>query len=226
MDFFNLPTRTKVGRIVPKNAFDEYTNTKQKKLLTDCIQRISWTHKLSADTVNLDTKIIQEIQVFKVELKQKSDLLKILDIINKAIPYHIVFWVEHIHEAYISTASKHSNPTNNDIAVIDWTFTSGWFNKADNSYRLNLKGSLDTVFKDLCVQLTGNPALGKQSLGFILKNQQEVDRLKKEISKLKSAISRSNQFNKKVDLNLKLKTAEKELKAIQQRTVVPYRRNS
>ena len=62
MDFFNLPARAKVGRVVPKNAFDEYTNTKQKKLFTDCILRITWTHKLSADMLNLDTKDIQEIQ--------------------------------------------------------------------------------------------------------------------------------------------------------------------
>lgn len=216
MDFFNLPVRTKVGRVVPKNAFDEYTNTKRKKLFTDCIQRISWTHKLSADTVNLDSKDIQEIQVFKVELKQKSDILKILEIINKSIPYHIVFWVEHNQKAYISAASKHPHPTNDDVAVIDWTFTSDWFNKDDNIYAFNLKGSLDAVFKDLCVQLTGKPELGKQSLGSILKNQQEVDRLKKEISKLKSAISRSKQFNEKVDLNLKLKSAQKELEAIQE----------
>lgn len=214
MDFFNLPIRTKVGRVVPKKAFDEYTNTKQKKLFTDCIQRISWTHKLSADTVNLDAKDIQEIQVFKIELKQKSDILKILEIINKFIPYHIVFWVEYNQEAFISAASIHPHPTNDDVAVIDWTFTSDWFNKDDNSYAFNLKGSIDAVFKDLCVQLTGKPELGKQSLGSILKNQQEVDRLKKEIRKLQSAISRSKQFNEKVDLNLRLKKAQKDLRRI------------
>jgi hypothetical protein len=215
MDFFNLPARTKVGRVVPKNAFDEYTNTKQKKLFTDCIRRITWTHKLSEDTVNLDTKDIQEIQVFKVELKQKSDIPIILEVINKSIPYHSVFWVEHNQEAYISTASKHPHPTNDDVAVIDWTFTSDWFNKDNNTFAFNLKGSLDAVFKDLCVQLTGKPELGKQSLNSILKIQQEVDRLKKEISKFKSAISKSKQFNEKVDLNLKLKTAQKELKKIE-----------
>lgn len=211
MDFFNLPERTKVGRIVPKNAFDAYTNTKQKKLFTDCVRRILWTHKLSTDTVNLDAREIQEVQVFKVELKQKSNILKILEIINKAIPYYIVFWVEHDREAYISTASKHPHPTNDNIAVIDWTFTSDWFNKEENTFSFNLKGSLDAVFKDFCVQLTGKPDLGKQSMDAILKNQQEIDRLKKEISKLKSAISKSKQFNEKVDLNIKLRAMEKEL---------------
>lgn len=212
MDFFNLPKRTKVGRVVPKNAFDKYTNTKQKKLFTECIQRILWTNKLSTDTVNLDAKDIQEIQVFKVELKRKSDILKILEIINKSIPYNIVFWVEHEQEAYISTASKHPHPTNNDISVVDWTFTSDWFIKEQNSYVLNLKGSLDTVFKDLCVQLTGQPNLGKQPMNSILKHQKEIDHLKQEISKLKSAMSKSKQFNEKVNLNLKLRRTEKKLK--------------
>lgn len=212
MDLFKLPSRTKVGRIIPKNAFDKYTNTKQKKIFTDYIQRITWTHKLSTDTVNIATKVIQEIQVFKVELKQKSDILKILEIITKAIPYHIVFWVEHNQEAYISTASKHPHPTNEDVSVIDWTFTSDWFNKENHSYVFNLKGSLDVIFKDLCVQLTGNPDLSNKSLDYILNHQQEIDYLKKKISKLKSAISRSKQFNDKVELNIELKAIENQLK--------------
>lgn len=211
MDFFNLPERTKVGRVVPKNAFDEHINTKQKKLFTDRVLRITWTHKLSADTVNLDAKDIQEIQVFKVELKQKSDIPKILEIINKSIPYHIVFWVEHDQEAYISISLKHPHPTNDDMAVIDWTFTSDWFNISKSNYFFNLKGSLDAVLKDLCVQILGKPELDEQSLASILKTQQEIDRLKKEISKLKSAISNSKQFNEKVDLNQKINSLKKDL---------------
>jgi hypothetical protein len=215
MDFFNLPSRTKVGRVVPKNAFDQFTNTKQKKQFTGDIQRITWTHKLSSETVNLEAKDIKEIQVFKVELKEQTDILKILEIINKAIPYHIVFWVEFKEQAYISTAVKHPHPTNEDTSVVDWTFTSDWFNMANTPLQFNLKSSLDAVFKDLCVQLTGKLDLSKKSMGSILQNQQEIDQLKKEVAKLKSAISRSKQFNEKVDLNLKLKTAEKELKKME-----------
>lgn len=214
MNFFNLPIRTKVGRVVPKNAFDNYTNTKQKKLLSDCIQRITWTNKLSSDTINLEAKEIKEIQIFKVELKEKSDILKLLEIINKSIPYHIVFWVEYNQEVFISTASKHPHPTNDDIALIDWVFTSEWFIKKNNYYTLNLKDSLDAVFKDICIQIIRKPNLGNRSIKWIIKNQQELDRLQNEISKLKSAISTSNQFKEKVNLNLKLKYAEKELEKI------------
>lgn len=214
MDFFDLPKRTRVERVIPKSAFDHYTNTKQKKLFTDCIQRISWTHKLSADTVNLDAKDVQEIQVFKVELKQKTDILKILEIINKSISYHIVFWVEHNQEAYISTASKHPHPTNEDVSVIDWTFTSEWFNKENNIYALNLKGSLDAVFKDICLQLTGRPDWGRKHLNDIVSNEQELNRLISERKRLKAAISRCTQFNQKVEMNVKLKKVEAELEIL------------
>ena len=211
MDFFDLQKRTLVGRVIPKNAFDAYTNTKQKKLFTDCIKRITWTHKLSPETVNLNGKDIKEIQVFKVELKKRSDISKVLEIVNKAIPYHLVFWTEFEDDAFISTASKHPHPTNGDIAVIDWVFSSDWFKKDQNFYKFNLKGNLDSTFKDLCVQLTGKSELADKPMEDILQNQQEIGRLKKEISKLKSAISKSKQFNQKVELNLELKKAEQEL---------------
>ena len=216
MDFFNLPSRSKVGRVVPKNAFDEYTNTKQKKQLTDSIQRITWTHKISTKTVNLESADIKEIQVFKVELKEQTDISKILDIINKAIPYHIVFWVELKEEAYISATAKHPHPTNEDTSVIDWTFTSEWFKKDKNTYCLNLKGSLTAVFKNLCVQITGKPGLGKKSMDSILKYQQEVERLKNEIASLSSGISKGKQFNQKVELNIRLNNLQKQLDRLEQ----------
>ncbi|MGQ8335811.1 DUF4391 domain-containing protein [Sunxiuqinia sp. A32] len=215
MDYFNLPIRTKVGRVIPKNAFDRYTSSKQKKLFADHIQRITWTHKISTETVNLESRDIREIQVFKIELKQKSDIKRITELINKAIPYHIVFWVEFEKEAYITTATKHLHPANEDIAVIDWTFESEWFNKDHNFIAFNLKGTLDDVFKEICVQLTGNTDLEDKPIEAILSYQKEKGRLRKKISKLRSAILTSKQFNEKVELNLKLKEAEKELDVLE-----------
>lgn len=216
MSFFHLPSRTKVGRVVPKNTFDPYTNTNQKKQFTDHIQRITWTHKISSETVNLPSIDISEIQLFKVELKQRTDILKVLEIINKSIPYHIVFWVEFNTEAFVSTAAKHPHPTNEDLSVIDWTFTSDWFPISTLPYSFHLKGSLDAVFKDICIQITGKPEFEKKSMDSILQNVQEIDQLKRDISKLKSAIASSKQFNKKAELNNKLNTLKETLSKVQE----------
>ena len=68
---FNLPKSTRIQKVIPKNAFDSYTNTRQRKLFSEKIQRITWTNKIAFDTVNITGVDISEIQVFKIELKEK-----------------------------------------------------------------------------------------------------------------------------------------------------------
>lgn len=211
MALFQLPIQSRVGRVIPKNAFDNYTNTNQKKLFTDLIQRITWTHKLSPETVNLDSGDVSEIQLFKIELKRKSEINNLIELIQRAIPYHIIFWIEFEEESYLSTASKHLHPVNPDSAVVDWTFVTPWFSEEESCYSINLKGNLDSVFKDICVQITGNPEFEKKSLAEILQNQKQVDRLEKEITKLKSVLKTRLQFNKKVEINQQLLDAKREL---------------
>jgi hypothetical protein len=211
MALFQLPIQSRVGRVIPKNAFDNYTNTNQKKLFTDLIQRITWTHKLSPETVNLDSGDVSEIQLFKIELKRKSEINNLIELIQRAIPYHIIFWIEFEEESYLSTASKHLHPVNPDSAVVDWTFVTPWFSAKESCYSINLKGNLDSVFKDICVQITGNPEFEKKSLAEILQNQKQVDRLEKEITKLKSVLKTRLQFNKKVEINQQLLDAKREL---------------
>lgn len=214
MDLFSLPHTAKVNRVIPKNAFDNYTTAKQKKLFTDLIARITWTHKLSTDTVNLEGKDIKEIQVFRIELKVKEEIQTVLDIIDKSIPYNIVFVIEFDGKIYISTSTKHPHPINEDNAVIDWTFKTGWFLPSENKYTLQLKKSIDAVYHDFCIQLSGKSSMATKPLQDLIAYKKKVDALEKEISRLKSGIANSKQFNNKVDLNLKLKAKENELKSL------------
>lgn len=214
MSFFNLPARTKVNRVVPKNTFDDYINTKQKKQFTDLIQRITWTHKLSSETINLESKEIIELQVFKIELKDQENIPKLIEIINKAIPYHIVSWIEFNDKAYISTAAKHMHPIKENVSIIDWTFTSEWFNVFEAPYHFNLKSSIDSVFKDICVQIMGNLEYSQMPINSILELQIQISGLTKEVEKLKRAISNSSQFNKKVELNQQLASISSQLNSL------------
>lgn len=214
MEIFSLPNSTKVNRVVPKNAFDKYTTNKQKKLLSDYVARIVWTNKLSVDTVNLASNEISEIQIFTIELKSKTDVRSILDIIDKSISYHIVFVIRYGLEIYLSASSKHSNPANEDHAVIDWTFKSDWFPISENTYQFNLKRSIDTVFHDFCQQINGEMPVPTRSIGELVTISKNAERLRKEIEKIRAAIAKCRQFKLKVELNLKLKAAESELREL------------
>ena len=211
MSFFNLPKQTQVNKSIPKNAFDSYINSKQKKLFVDIIERIRWTNKLSVETINLEGKEISEIQIFEVALRQKDNIEKLLEIIDKSIPYHIIFVLNFEDQVKISVAQKHLHPTNENNAVIDWTFKSEWLNKDLIKYQLNLKGTLDSVIKNLCIQLSGKKEDVDLSLNELVEKESQIEKLEKEINKLKSQIKRTKQFNEKVELNALLRQREMEL---------------
>ena len=211
---FSLPYTATVNRVVPKNTFDSYTNARQKRLFTNLIARITWQYKLSPETINLESKDIKEIQIFRVELKVKEEIKQVLDIIDKAIPYHIIFLVEYEGQTYLSTSPKHPNPLNEHNSVIDWNFKTAWFNRSQNKYKLELKKSIDAVYHDFCNQLSNRPQLKHKSFADLLEYNKNVETLKGEIKTLKSNIGKCKQFNHKVDLNIKLKETEKRLQAL------------
>ena len=69
---FDLPASTIVNRNIPKNSFEDFANSKQKKVLTNTISKIRWINKLSTQTINLEGKEVKEIQIIEITLKQKE----------------------------------------------------------------------------------------------------------------------------------------------------------
>src|SRR5690606_692995 len=214
MEIFDLPNAAKVNKSIPKNSFDSYVNGKQKKMFSDLISRITWLYKLSTDTINLATNEIKEIQIFKVELKNQEDIKPLLNIIDKAITYHIIFIIQYDEQIYLSTSVKHPHPVNEDNAVIDWTFRTNWLLPSEIIFDLHLKKSIDFIFHDFCLQLSGNKDEKDLSLFALVQNERQIEGLEKEITQLKKRISACKQFNQKVELNLKLKLKEGELEKL------------
>jgi len=211
MKILDLPISAKYERVIPKNAFDEYTNTKQKTLFKDQVLRITWLYKLSKDTINLGYNAIDELHVFVVELKEWTTIKPILEIIDKAIPYHIIFVVRYDNESYVSTSAKHIQKSDTDMAVIDHTFTSGWYSDDELPYSINLQESIDSSYKDFCSQLCDRQISPDKSLSDLVAEEIEIRKIKNEIKLLKSKVKKCKQFNKKVELNMQLKKVEKGL---------------
>jgi REP element-mobilizing transposase RayT len=213
MKIFNLPKSTEFGRVIPKNAFDKHTNTKQKKEMSTFIQRITWSNKLSTETTNLPKKVINEVQVFTIELKIKNDLKQTLVIINRAIPYHLVFVLQYQDEILISTAVKHNHLQKLNETVIDCTFQTDWFKASKNSIELILSESLDFTFIHLCNQISGRKKMYKNYSDFVSTEVEKSDFLSR-INYLQRQIKSEKQFNKKVELNMELIKLQQELSAM------------
>ncbi|MBK9555163.1 MAG: DUF4391 domain-containing protein [Bacteroidetes bacterium] len=91
---------------------------------------------------------------FKIELKEREEIKSLLEIMDKSIPYNIIFIIEESDSIYLSTSIKYPHPNKADISVIDWTFKTSWFLQNENKYTLNLKSNLDVVLFDFCLQIT------------------------------------------------------------------------
>jgi len=211
MDLFNLPYNTIIQRFVAKSHFDSVTNSKQKAMFTNEIAKIIWCNTISTNTTNLPHKEIEEIQIFKIELKTQKEIKNILEIIDKSIPYHIIFVVSFEEMIYLSASSKHPSPLNDNRSIIDWTYTSQWFKKTENRYTLKLKKDIDTVFFDFCQQLSQKTNLNIKNITDLSEYNSKFSTLSKEIDQLKKRIHTCPQFNKKVEMNLMLKDLEEKL---------------
>ena len=199
-----LPTSTIVDKIVPKNSFDEYATTKQKKLLTSVVARIKWLHKLSNQTVNLQGKEVIEIQVFELELKEQTNIKELLLLINRVIPYPILFVIRHNEEIMYSISKKHTHPTNENQAVVDWTFSTSWKNVLEDEFEISLSNSLDSVFQEICFKISGKNQGKEKDIETLIAKEQLLKQLNSEIEKITTSMNKCKQFNKKVELNERL----------------------
>jgi hypothetical protein len=207
---FELPETTKVNIEIPKKSFENYANASQKRKFTEYVKKIIWLNKLSKETTNLESIKTNEIQLFLIELKQKQKLESITSIIDQAIPYPIIFIIKYDLILYYSTSLKHINPKNEDNAIIDWTFKTDWIDISTNSLCLKLKKNLDSVYENFCYQIV-NPNKPIEGIHELAQYDRKLKSLLRERESLIKAINVSKQFNKKVELNLKLKTIEKKI---------------
>lgn len=211
-----LPITSLVEKVVPKNSFDAYTTASQKKFIADTIQKITWTNKISSETTNLKYSSIREIQVFHIQLKVWKNVNKILDIIDKAIPYPIIFMVKGADYYQLSTAVKHPHPTKENNCVLEHRFSSDAYSSEEEDFKLNivLSESIDLVFGQVCQILSKTGLPKDQDKIDFLEREKRYKSLETEIRQLESKIKSTRQFNKKIELNNKLQILKEEIASI------------
>lgn len=205
MPMFDLPKSTTVQRVIPKNSFEKQASSKQKKLLTELIQRITWKHKIAPSTVNIPSENILEIQVFHIELKKQAEAKEILELIDKCIPYPILFGVTFEEVTSFHLSIKHKNASDENISIVDFTFSSHV-----NPPQIELSRSLDHVYFSLCKQLSNFRKTKISEIEVLVQKQKSLNKLDREIAEKKSKIKNARQFKDKVEANQKLKRLERE----------------
>lgn len=204
---FKLPKESFVNKFIAKNKFYEKANlnAKLQKVFVDKIQKITWKYKLSESTIGIaKTEAVTEIQVFEIELKEPVIPKNVLKIIDKSIPYQILYrFVYEDAVAYGITLKENTSVEN--YYFCDWN--------ADISF--DFTGiDLEKVYQKLVKAFIRDEAQSKGSFNEIIDVDNKIKTLEAEIAALESRISKEKQFNRKVEINKALLEKKELLKKI------------
>lgn len=200
---FNLPSSAIVDRFISKQTF--INKIANGKAIFSDIEKITWGYKLSPSTINIDgTSKVEEIHIFNMSLKSNELPIKALNQIKKLIPYPILF------------AFKHQEHFCYGISLLEERkyYFSKWDEDKEFSFSdTNLEKVYQNIVKQFLANIDTNIAKDidfKQSIEI----DSRVENINKQINTLKGKISREKQFNKKTELNKKLKKLKQDLEAL------------
>ena len=89
----DFPKSTAFGRRFPKQKFYENldVSAEVKRLFVEQVKLITWANKLSPETMNIAPgQTVREIEVFRLTLQGQELDERVLSLMDKQIPYHIL----------------------------------------------------------------------------------------------------------------------------------------
>lgn len=206
---FKLPKEAFVNKFIAKTKFYERVslNSKLQKEFINKIQKITWKYKIAEDTVNIPkTDKVTEIQIFEIELKEQIIPKNILKIIDKSIPYQILYiFTYKDNTAYGITLKE-------NFAVETYYF-SDWNRKID----FDFSGiNLENLYQKLIEAFVDESAKKGNDFNSIISIDKEIKSLENDILSLNKKIKKEKQFNRKVDLNKVLLEKQKKLQIVKE----------
>lgn len=197
-----FPEYTKVGRIVAKENFYGNIDTATKNLFQNEISRVIWEYKLAPNTINLPDKKWQEIEVFRIILKNSEVSEKVLKAIDSTIPYPILFLIEKVTIKKAVISYKEQSQKDENFAKVNMYFSTGWNDpKLDN---IKIDGlDIDAVFSNFVRQIAGDKLVFAKSTEAPKTIKEDVEKLKerekiqKQIDNLTRKINTEPSLGKK-----------------------------
>lgn len=225
-EFFNVPETCCVGSTIFKNLFYKNGNlsAQDKKVFTDVVDKVTWLYCLKPDTINIkpykdETRDYSEIEFLKVKILEDRKVRRIAEIIMRAIPYPMILVFRLNDSIKIVTAHESINQNDPDANTIEEFAYTGWLgqddaflNKLDirkmrfTNYYALYSDIMDAIciYNAECMLCKSTNLSADKAREFLKK----MNYIETQIDTLRASIKKEDQFNHKMELNIKIKRLE------------------
>lgn len=208
----HLPDSALVNRFIAKTKFYEKAaiSSKLKDDFVNKIQKITWQYKLSENTLGINkTAAVTEIQVFEIELKEQLIPKNILALIDKVIPYQILYQFKFNEQVAYAITLKGLMDIEKSIP------TDYYFSEWNDPVQFDFTGTdLEHVYQKLIKAFIKNQTTQQNDFKAVIETDHKTKQLEKDIALLAKKISKEKQFNRKVELNKTLLDKQQQLQLI------------
>ena len=210
---FGLPTSTACDKRIPKQRFYENlaVTSVLKRVFVEQIEAILWRAKLAASTLNLPPgDEVTEIEVLELRLTAPALNEDILRLIDKAIPYHLLFVLTCGGQAQAWIGYKESASSGPNAFKVGRYYHTPWM--PEDALHLRIEGlTLDAVYAGFVRQIAGDAlnTAPAESLRDTVARDERRHKLERQIALLEGRLRREKQLNRRLELNTELKKLRK-----------------
>ena len=205
----DFPEKTFFNKPVPKAKFYEKLDVKPalKKVFVNQIEKIVWRNKLAPATLNVQPGTrVQELQVFEISLRSSPLDEAALKLIDKGIPYHILFLLKH-DDLYMACMGY------KDLAdkTISQYFKTDWMTL--DELPLQTSGvTLDDVYDGYIKQINSRlDTDSATSLKDVIRDDAQRTIIERQIARLEAQMRTEKQPRRKFELAQTIQKLKNEL---------------
>ena len=211
-----FPIHTELNKRIPKQKFyDNLSVTPAlKRVFIEQVNAIYWRNKIATSTLNVASgERVTEIEVFELRLNQQKLDTTILQLIDKEIPYHILFILSFEDMCQVWIGYKEANAVKSGNFKVGSYFHTDWVKTERLSLRLEGL-TIDAVYDNLVRQIAPQEVAGwsvENGVKRAVEQYEQKQKLLKEIAALEKKVQIEKQFNRQVEMNEELKQMKLEL---------------
>lgn len=213
-----LPKTTEFNKRIPKQTFYENLEVSPnvKKFFVEQIKMIYWKYKIAPTTINLaEGRNVDELQVLGITLNGTELDESVLTLIDKKIPYHILFLLFYGGKYKAVIGYKEAAVSGNVAFKVNKYYYTEWL--MESELPLHLEGlDMDAVYENFVRQIAGEvlQSKGTESLRDTVERDEKINRLKKQMEGLQVKIRKEKQLNVQMKLNAELKKTKEEMEKL------------